>query len=133
MLAKSGQTESPVTAVPRRRRIAVALAAALLLTLSAGSVLAHDETPTPVAEGGHAHGHGATDASMAEPTDAEQAAAAALLAETREGTARFADAAVAEAEGYVPLTPFAFYGVRAAHFHNQTYAEDGALLDPATS
>lgn len=65
-----------------------------------------------------------------EPSTIERAAAAKLVTETKTGTARFADFAEAQAAGYVQVTPFAFYGLRAAHFHNEAYNQDGKLLDP---
>jgi hypothetical protein len=75
------------------------------------------------------HDHHGTDAAST-PTAAEQAAADELVAATRAGVARFADVRDAEAAGYRVVTPFAFYGARAAHFQNPAYATDGRLLDP---
>ena len=109
---------------------AALLATALLFVVSIAPVLADEAT-------GDRHGQGAAephdahgDAAMPEPTAEERAAADALLAGTRTGTARFADPEVALSEGYTQGTPYAFYGLRAAHFHNETYNQDGKLLDP---
>ena len=118
-------------------RAAAVLVAALLLVLLGRPVLA-DEGATD----GHDHaadeshtGHG--EAAIApeghparEPTAAERAAADVLVTAVRLGTGRFADADVALAEGYVQGTPYAFYGLRAAHFHNEAYSQDGKFLDP---
>lgn len=126
-------------AFTRRCRFAwttLGVAALFALSLAGGTVRAHDDqaTSTPAAAG-HDHdtaadAHAAHDTADA-PSDDERAAADRLLAATKTGVARFADVAVAEAEGYVQITPFSFYGVRAAHFHNETYDRDGELLDPA--
>ena len=48
------------------------------------------------------------------------------MAATRAGAARFADPAVAEAEGYLPITPFAFYGIRAAHYTTRRTTATGS-------
>ena len=108
-------------------RAATVLIAALLAAATASPVLADEN-----AAGGHGHAdddpHAGHEA--AQPTAAERAAAEALVAATRRGTARLADADVALAEGYVQATPFAFYGLRAAHYHNEAYNQDGDLLDP---
>ena len=115
-----------------RRRIVPSLALLLLLLAFAGGAGAHDDAPTPTAlaavQSGHDH-HGQSDEGR-EPTAEERAAADRLVQATREGVARFADIAVAEAAGYRVATPFAFYGARAAHFHNPRYGRDGRLLDP---
>ncbi len=82
------------------------------------------------AQEGTGQDHGQMEMGGGEATAAERTAAEDLLARTRVGVARFADPAVSAAEGFVQITPFSFYGIRAAHFHNQTYATDGVLLDP---
>jgi hypothetical protein len=81
--------------------------------------------PTPAK--GHTHDHTGDDPA---PTAEEQAAANRLVAATRKGVARYADITVAEQEGYRQVTPFAFYGARAAHFQRDGYVLDGVTLDP---
>ncbi len=103
----------------RRWRAAAVVSILMALTALSG-VAAQEET-------GHGHGQMQMDG---EASAAERTAAKDLLDRTRTGVARFADPDVADAEGYEQITPSSFYGIRAAHFHNQTYATDGALLDP---
>jgi hypothetical protein len=64
------------------------------------------------------------------PTADEQAAADRLVAATRSGAARYTDSTVAEQDGYRQVTPFAFYGARAAHYQRDAAVLDGRLLDP---
>ncbi len=109
---------------------------AVALTLATGVPAVEAQPPsTPPANdighddhGGHG-GHGA-DGPMRDPTPEERAAAEALVAETKGAAKRFAEIGDAEAEGYVQITPFSFYGIRAAHFGNPAYLTDGRLLDP---
>ena len=98
------------------RVLATVLVVLMLLAVTRGASAQHD------------HHHGTDVAST--PTASEQAAADELVAATRAGVARFADVHAAEAAGYRVVTPFAFYGARAAHFQNPAYAADGRLLDP---
>ncbi len=73
-------------------------------------------------------GHGGDGVSR-EPTPEERAAADDLVTKTKAAAARFAEVRAAQADGYVQITPFSFYGVRAAHFGNPAYQEDGRVLD----
>ena len=92
----------------RRLRPIPFLAVAVLISALGMDSAAASGTPTPTADHGHDHGHGrGADEGDRAPTAAERAAADALVAAAREGTTRFADPAVAEAEGYVPITPWA--------------------------
>ena len=77
-------------------------------------------------DGDHGHGH---DGPSATPTAEEQVAADDLVAATRAAAVRFEDFAVAEAEGYVRVTPF-LAGRGPAHYVNPAYANDGVYLDP---
>lgn len=87
--------------------------------------------------GGHGHGHGAltgypTPGSVmatglpAEATPAQRAAAEDLHARIVAATARYADPAVAAADGY------AVGGIEGTDFHaaNPAYEDDGRILDP---
>jgi hypothetical protein len=107
------------------------LAMALFIALT-GRAGAQDDVPAPTVPGAQqpAHDHHAHGDDDAQPTAEERAAADRLVAATKAGVARFADIAAAEAAGYRIVTPFAFYGARAAHFHNDAYALDGTALDP---
>jgi hypothetical protein len=103
----------------------------VLLSL-AGSAAAQVTQSTPTADaagshGEHDHGHLGEDTP---PTAAEQAAADRLVAATRLGAARYTDSTTAEQDGYRQVTPFAFYGARAAHFQRDLAIIDGRLLDP---
>lgn len=69
----------------------------------------------------HEHGTGV------DVTAEQLAAAEKLAADTKAGTARFQDFAVARAEGYRQITPF-IGGL--AHFHNQAYYFGAPPLDP---
>jgi hypothetical protein len=62
-----------------------------------------------------------------DPTRAEQAAADRLVAETRDGIARYADPAAAVAAGYTSGGPN-LGGV--VHYENEAYKKDGITLDP---
>src|SRR5215211_1440919 len=109
------------TRFPHAMQAALSVFAACVFAFAGGSARAHEDhaIPTPsqtshnhaTADQGHDanHAHG----THAEPTAAERAAADRLVAETESGAERFLDFAVAQAEGYVQVTPFAFYGVRA--------------------
>ena len=90
---------------------------------------AAEPVATPAASDAGHGGHGG-DIPMREPSGAERRAAETLERETKVAAARFTDFQAAEAEGYVQLTPFSFYGVRAAHFGNPDYMADGRELDP---
>jgi hypothetical protein len=113
-----------------RRTMVLLVAMALLLALTGGAA-AQDDVPVPTVpamqQPGHDHAHGDDGE---QPTAGEQAAADQLVTATKAGVDRFADIAAAEAAGYRIVTPFAFYGARAAHFHNDAYALDGRVLDP---
>ena len=121
---------------PRRAlaHAGVLVAVTLLLVFSAVPVRADEGTgddhghATAEAHGGH--GDAAIARPAREPTAAERAAADALVAATQKGTARFADPEAALEAGYTQGTPYAFYGLRAAHFHNEAFNQDGKLLDP---
>jgi hypothetical protein len=110
----------------------VALVVATVLLSLTGGALAQETTPPPTAdttEPSHDHDHGPmTERGM--PTAAEQVAADRLVAATRNAVARYRDSAIAEQEGYRPITPFAFYGARAAHYQRDAALLDGRLLDP---
>lgn len=103
-----------------RRWLATSVVSILMALTALSGVAAQQGT-------GQDHGQMEMDG---EATAAERAAAEDLLARTQAGVQRFNDVAVADAEGYEQITPFSFYGIRAAHFHNQGYATDGVLLDP---
>jgi hypothetical protein len=75
------------------------------------------------APSGVVHAHG----SETPITAAQLTAAMTLWQETTAGTARFADLAVAQAEGYTQITPW--IGAL-AHFHNAAYAASSRVLDP---
>ncbi len=89
----------------------------------------HDEEHDDRQGHDHSHGHGDVGPS-ATPTNAERAAADHLLAETEAGTARFQDFAVAEADGFLQVTPYPFGDAGPAHFVNPIYNNDDAILDP---
>ncbi|MGH2562246.1 MAG: hypothetical protein ACRDJH_24570 [Thermomicrobiales bacterium] len=98
-------------------------------TLTSEHVLEDDHEHD--AEDSHGDGHDHADSGpMATPTDAEQAAADQLLTETEAGAARFAAIAVAEADGFVQVTPYPFGDAGPAHFVNPIYNNDSAILDP---
>jgi hypothetical protein len=117
------------------------LSFSLAMTSDGGLASGHQHEHTTAADHEHndiaAHDHAASDdhdladEEAAQPTEEEQQAVDTLVAETKAETVRFADFAVAEAEGYVQVTPYNRGSWGAAHFHNQTYATDGVLLDPA--
>lgn len=139
----------------RWRRVGLALPVAALLALaistagiaanSGGSLATHshpedghdhgttEETEaTEATDDGHGHedGHGHDhDAPTATPTAQEQAATDQLVAETQAAAVRFADFAVAEAEGYARVTPH-LAGRGPAHYVNPAYAGDDVYLDP---
>ena len=71
---------------------------------------------------GVSHDHGIA----ANVTLDELHAATKLAEDTRAGTARFQDFAVAQAEGYKAITN----GRWIAHYHNEPYNRDGRVLDP---
>lgn len=81
------------------------------------------DTPATRLANGVVHDHG-TEVRI---TGEQLAAAMKLWEDTKEGTARLQDFAVAQAEGYRPITPFVG-GL--AHFHNQAYYSSGDTLDP---
>ena len=62
------------------------------------------------------------------PTEAEQAAAAELLAQTRSAIAKYSDLSVAIADGYRAATPPQGATI---HYVNRTYMRDGSVLDPS--
>jgi hypothetical protein len=107
-------------------RATMILLALVIVTSSVTGAYAQTES-MPASE--HSHDHGGSDATST-PTAEEQAAAERLVAATRQGTSRYADAAVAEREGYRQVTPFAFYGARVAHFQRDGYVLDSQTLDP---
>lgn len=107
----------------------LAITVTLALITSVAGVAAQQPPATePAQEMDHGHHDG--EGTTREPTAEERAAADALVMATRLAGERFSDARAAEAQGYVQLTPFSFYGVRAAHFGNPTYVVDGKVLDP---
>ncbi len=108
-------------------RALVVLTTAAALLVSSGVSGAQDSPPA-TEPSGHDHHHGHSSDERA-PTATEQAAADRLVQATQAASARFADVAAAEAAGYHIVTPFSFYGARAAHFFNPAYALDGRLLD----
>lgn len=130
------------------RRLALVLLAAvvLLLALATANVAASSGLSTVVRSDGNDHDHGATadesaedhgdghehdhDAPSAPPTAEERAAADEFVAETLAASARFADFAVDEAEGFVRVTPYHVRGGGPAHFLNPAYAVDDVYLDP---
>ncbi len=103
-----------------------AVAAALATGIS--SVAAQPPPPTQPSDDIDHGGHGGDGVSR-EPTPEERAAADDLVTKTKAAAARFAEVRAAQADGYVQITPFSFYGVRAAHFGNPAYQEDGRVLD----
>jgi hypothetical protein len=105
----------------------VIVVATLSLAMVPAATFASGATP---GTGDRATGHDEMTMPDRAPTAAERSAASALVTAVRSGVARLADPEVAAREGYVQSTPFAFYGLRAAHFHNETYNQDGKLLDP---
>ena len=105
----------------------VTLALVAMTGLGAAGAQSPDPTPSPPPAIDHGHTHGG---GTAAPSAADTAAAAELLATTTAATSRFADPAVALAEGYAQVTPYSFHGLRAAHFYNPAY-DDDHLLDPA--
>jgi hypothetical protein len=113
---------------PSNPRLGVALVVLSVLLSMAGGPAAHAAQATPTdSPGDHDHGHMAENGT---PTAAEQAAADRLVAATRSEAARYSDSATAEKDGYRPVTPFAFYGARAAHYQRDVAILDGRLLDP---
>jgi hypothetical protein len=106
------------------RAAGLLVAATILAFVGIASVAAQDA-------GSHTHGaaHGqAHDAGQAPPvTAAELAAAARLVGDVQSGTRRFADVAVARAEGYREIM---LDSRGLAHYHNQAYFLDGRVLDP---
>ncbi len=122
-----------IQAGARLSRVFVIAVAVTLMTGVAGVAAQQPQsTPATVMDHGHHGGHGehGGEGTMREPTAGERAAAERLVMETKAATTRFADARAAEQAGYVQITPFSFYGVRAAHFGNPAYLTDGRLLDP---
>ena len=133
--------------MPHRTNLAV-LAPVLLLAIAGVGVAAattsvQPTTTVPVADrAAHPdHDVGPEDANAtpqaehhadpaATPTAAEQAAADRLVADTLAGTARFADFAAAEAEGFVRVTPYPLAGAGPAHFLSPAAVFDGRYLDP---
>ena len=125
------------------RRAAAGLVAVLALAMAVGGAGGRQQpgatagAPTPAAPAAerhagqdhHADGAGDGDGD-ATPTAAEQAAAERLVRDTAAGAARFADVAVAEAAGYVQLTPFWFGGIRATHFIGVPAVGHDRVLDP---
>ncbi|HVM14971.1 MAG TPA: hypothetical protein VM287_11680 [Egibacteraceae bacterium] len=83
--------------------------------------------PGPRTAHEHAHTPGQDDAT-AEATPQERAAAEQLVAATTAGVARFADLAVAKAEGYQAVTP-EFLPI--VHYVHRGYLTNGDVLDPA--
>lgn len=83
---------------------------------------------------GHGHeGHDPTGMVMQSvpstpPTPAQRAAAAKLAADTKAGTARYQNVAVALADGYRPTTAT---NQPLVHYGNPKYMHDGRILDPA--
>jgi hypothetical protein len=124
---------SPAGAAPHGQEDGAAHRSAAHEALSGGPP---GSLATVAAPRGHQHGaparHPVVGASH-EPggevpaTAAELAAAAQLVRDVWRGTARFADLAVAQAEGYRPLTPMVDGQVP---YHNQAYYVDGRILDP---
>jgi hypothetical protein len=124
---------SPAGAVPRAKEDSAAHGPTKHAALGGGPT---GSSATAAAPQAHQHGapapHPVSGASNDLDTEvpvtaAELAAAAQFVSEVRRGTARFADLAVAQAEGYRPLTPMVDGQV---HYHNQAYYVDGRILDP---
>lgn len=69
----------------------------------------------------------ATPACTAPPNAAERQAAVDLTNRTVAAVARYRSLAVAQADGYVPITPS---GLRVVHYLKPAYLGDGDLLDP---
>ena len=119
-------------------RIGVALVVATVLLSLTGGALAQETTPPPTVdttESSHDHDHGPM-TERGTPTAAEQEAADRLVAATRSEVARYSDSTVAEQEGYRPITPFAFYGARAAHYQRDARSSMAACWTrsiPSTS
>ncbi len=129
-----GSAVSPVSRALRRRvwlHWVWGLAFTLMLATQTATVGAQPPAAPPANDGEHGgHGGHGGDRATQEPTPEERAAADALVMETKAAASRFANVRAAEAEGFVQVTPFSFYGVRAAHFGNPAYVTDGRLLDP---
>lgn len=110
-----------------------------LASKTEGSVLAghsHDEETGGASQvaGPSSHVHFSGDPNA--PVTPEQRAAAEKLAEeVKAGTARFADYAVAQQEGYRQVTPYVIPSLRGlygpAHFVNPGYVARGNYLDPS--
>jgi hypothetical protein len=121
-------TRLSVTTDPRRSRRArclLLLSMAYITTLSAVAVnrAASAESLAHGHDAGHVHATGAC-----QPTSAESGAATRLVADTRQGAARFADPQDALAAGYLPHVN-AIESVK--HHFNPAYVTDGRVLDPA--
>lgn len=142
---------------PRLRRVVLVVPVAALIALaglsfgaavSSGSGLtgvhghdhgddeghSHDDGASTAAESDHEqadeheHDHGADAA--ATPTAEERVAADQLVVDTVASTARFVDFAVAEAEGYIQVTPDGPGPVGAAHFVSPAHVADRDYLAP---
>jgi hypothetical protein len=129
-----GRLVGPGRSLAARGVLGLSLAGLLgLSTISLGAVAAAGRAEA----GGHAHGPTAGGAHAheagGEPTADERAAAERLLADTRAGSARFAELAVAEAEGYrkVQVPGMALPEHWPAHYVNAAYVRDGRVLDPS--
>lgn len=130
----------------RRLALALPITTLLLLALATANGAASNRAGSVVHSDGDDHDHGDTtdersddhaddeghdyDAPSATPTAAEQAAAGQFVAETLAAAARFEDFAVAEAEGFVRVTPYHVRGGGPAHFVNPIDAVDDVYLDP---
>ena len=128
-------------ALPVAAFLALAVSTAGIAAKSGGSFTAHSHSEdghdygttgeTVEADDGHAHdgqGHD-HDTLNSTPTAEERTAADELVAATLAAAVRFEDFAVAEAEGYVQVTP-RIAGRGPAHYVNPAYANDGVYLDP---
>ncbi len=106
-----------------------------LASRTEGSVLAghsHDEATGAAGRTSHVHFSGDPNAPV---TPEQRAAAEKLASEVKAGTARFADYAVAQQEGYRQVTPYLIPSLRGsygpAHFVNPGYVTRGNYLDPS--
>jgi hypothetical protein len=99
--------------------------ASLVTTIVLSGGMAWAASMRPGADTGHHHGLSQLIAA-APPTDAQKAAAAKLVDDTRAGIARYEEVQVALTDGYRPSTPPMAPTV---HYANPAYAK-GPVLDP---
>lgn len=126
---------------PRRSRRARGLLLVSMAYITTLSVVALNRSAIAESAAAHEHGDGHIHASVpdqsspsahatgsCQPTSAQLATAARLVADTRRGLARFVDLRDAQGAGYAPNQPAP---AAVKHYFNPAYVTDGRVLDPA--